>query len=188
MHKAVILDLGKTIVDFDMQRGYRALERVCPYSADEVSARISAGGLTERLETGLIEPPEFFRRFSESLDLQLDYEAFLPIWNSIFGEAIVPDSMLEALAARYRLVLLSNTNAIHFAALRRAYPQLRHFHDMVLSYEVRFAKPHPAIFHAAIARAGCLPGECFYTDDIPAFSESARALGIDAEPFQDLRS
>jgi len=36
--------------------------------------------------------------------------------------------MLEGLAARYRLVLLSNTNAIHFEAIRENYHFLRHFH------------------------------------------------------------
>ncbi len=35
--------------------------------------------------------------------------------------------MLEGIARDYRLVLLSNTNAIHFEMLRENYPLLRHF-------------------------------------------------------------
>jgi HAD superfamily hydrolase (TIGR01509 family) len=45
-------------------------------------------------------------------------------------------------------------------------------------------KPNPAIYHAAVAAAGCRPEECFYTDDIVQFVEAARALGIDAVQFQ----
>ena len=93
--------------------------------------------------------------------------------------------MLEGLAARYRLVLLSNTNAIHFDSIRSGYaPLLRHFHQLVLSYEVKAMKPAPAIFQAAIEAARCRPEECFYTDDIPAYVEGARSLGIDAVVFQ----
>ena len=83
------------------------------------------------------------------------------------------------------MILLSNTNAIHFPWIQQTYPLLRHFHDLVLSYEVKAMKPHPDIYRAAIARAGCRPEECFYTDDIAEFVEGARALGIDAVQFEN---
>jgi len=98
---------------------------------------------------------------------------------------LIPESMLEGLAARYRLLLLSNTNPIHFEGIRERYPVLRHFHDTILSYEVRAMKPRPEIYRAAIERAGCLPEECFYTDDIPAYVAGARAMGMDAVQFEN---
>ena len=54
----------------------------------------------------------------------------------------------------------------------------------MLSYVVKAVKPSPAIYREAIARAGCGPEECFYTDDIPAYVEAARREGIDAVQFQ----
>ena len=45
-------------------------------------------------------------------------------------------------------------------------------------------KPAPEIYREAIARAGCLPGECFYTDDVPEYVEAARREGMDAVPFR----
>jgi putative hydrolase of the HAD superfamily len=92
--------------------------------------------------------------------------------------------MLTGLAARYRLMLLSNTNAIHFEMLRASHPMLRHFHDLVLSYEVKAMKPGPEIFETAIQRAGCRAEECFYTDDIEANVRAARSLGMDAVQFE----
>jgi len=94
--------------------------------------------------------------------------------------------MLEGLAARYRLVLLSNTNAIHFPSDPRELPLLRHFHDWILSYEVHAMKPRREIFQAALERCGCRPEECFYTDDIAAYIEAAQRLGIDAVQFESL--
>jgi FMN phosphatase YigB (HAD superfamily) len=183
-HKAVIFDLGKVLVNFDFKRGYRALEGLCPYPAPEIPRRIAPTGLVQGFETGMVEPQDFVAQLCRVLDLRVDYDQFCGIWSSIFAETLVPECMLEGLAARYRLLLLSNTNAIHFKMIRENYPMLRHFHDLVLSYEVKAMKPNPEIFRAAIAKAGCRPEECFYTDDIAEFVEAARKLGIDAVQFQ----
>lgn len=185
MHKAIIFDLGRVLVHFDFKRGYQALEGLCPYPAAEIPKRIGATGLVQRFETGLMEPAEFFTEFSRVLELNLEYSRFCEIWSCIFTETLVSEAMLEGLAKRYRLVLLSNTNAIHFEMVREAYrPLLRHFHELVLSYEAKAMKPDPRIYQEAVERAGCRPEECFYTDDIEAYVEGARQFGIDAVLFQ----
>lgn len=184
MHKAIIFDLGRVLIDFDFKRGYQALEGLCPYRAAEIPGRLATCDLVERFETGLIEPRDFVAEMSAVLDLKIDYDRFCRIWSSIFTGTLVPENLLAGLAARYRLMLLSNTNAIHFEGLRASHPMLRHFHDLVLSYEVKAMKPRPEIFQAAIARAGCRAEECFYTDDVAAFVTAARNLGIDAVQFE----
>jgi FMN phosphatase YigB (HAD superfamily) len=185
MHKAIIFDLGKVLIDFDFNRAYRALESLYPYPAASIPQRLAGTNLIERFETGLVEPRDFVEQLCGILDLHLDYDHFCRIFNSIFTGTLVPESMLEGLAARYRLLLLSNTNALHFEMLRENYgPMLRHFHHLILSYEVHAMKPHPEIFQAAVERAGCRPEECFYTDDIPAFVEAARQMGLDAVQFE----
>jgi glucose-1-phosphatase len=186
MYKTVIFDLGKVLVDFDFQRGYRAMEGLCPYPVCDIPRRLAPTGLVERFETGLIEPRDFVSELSSVLDLKVDYDQFCRIWSCIFTEPLVPESMIADLARRYRLLLLSNTNAIHFEMLRPRLPVLKHFHHLVLSYEVKAMKPRPEIFHAALDRAGCRPDECFYTDDIPKYVEAARTLGIDAVCFESV--
>jgi glucose-1-phosphatase len=183
-YRAVIFDLGKVLVHFDFQLGYRALEGRCPYPTAEIRRRLAASGLVERFETGLIEPRDFVGQISGILDLRLNYEEFCSTWSCIFRHALVPESLLEGLAARYRLLLLSNTNAIHFESIRRNYPLLRHFHGLILSYEVKAMKPQPEIFYKAIEMAGCRAEECFYTDDIAEYVAAARRLGIDAVQFE----
>jgi putative hydrolase of the HAD superfamily len=185
MHKAILFDLGKVLIHFDFQRGYRALEPFCPHSAAEIPRRIAGTGLVDRFESGLVEPREFVDEMSRILDLRVDYDRFCEIWSCIFMHELLPESMLIGLAKRYRLVLLSNTNALHFEVLRRSYAHmLRHFHQLVLSYEVRAMKPKPEIFRAAVGAAQCRAEECFYTDDIAAYVEGARKLGIDAVRFE----
>ncbi len=184
MIKTVIFDLGKVIVPFDFARGYRALEPHCPHAAEVIPARIGSTDLVTRFETGLVEPDVFFREFSELLGLGISYDRFCEIWTSIFlPHTLIPESLLEGLHKRYRLLLLSNTNAIHFPMVRRTYPLLRHFDDYILSHEVRALKPSPRIYQAAIARAECAAHECFFTDDIPAYVEGAKSAGMDAVQF-----
>jgi putative hydrolase of the HAD superfamily len=184
LHKTLIFDLGRVLVYFDFARAYRALEPFCPCSASEMPKRLFTTDLVQRLETGRISARDFHAGFSQLIKLDLDYDRFCGIWTSIFTHPLLPESLLENLSKRYRLVLLSNTNPIHFEMIRRAYPHLKHFHDLTLSYEVGALKPEEAIYRAALERAGCEPGECFYTDDIPEFVEGGRRAGMDAVQFE----
>jgi FMN phosphatase YigB (HAD superfamily) len=183
--KAVIFDLGRVIVPFDFRRGYARIEALTGIPAAEVPARIRPTGLVERFESGQIEPREFVRQLSAVLGLNCTYEEFCELWSSIFlAGTLVPEELLQSIAARYRLILLSNTNAIHFEMLRARYPLLRHFHALVLSHEVGAMKPSPLIYQAAVEAAGCLAEECFFTDDIAEYVEGARRHGIDAVQFE----
>jgi glucose-1-phosphatase len=185
MIKAVIFDLGRVLVPFDFNRGYTGLEAVCGVPAAEIPKRLAATGLVPRFEAGGIAPRDFVRQISSHLDFEIPYEEFCRIWSSIFlPETLIPESMVRGIARKYRLLLLSNTNAIHFEMIRENYPILRHFHSLVLSYEVGAMKPSPVIYQRAIEEAGCSAGECFYTDDIASYVEGAIAQGIDAVQFQ----
>jgi putative hydrolase of the HAD superfamily len=158
----------------------------CGLPPEELRERIRATGLVPQFETGLIESKDFVERLSTEVGLDVSYDEFCDIWSSIFERrTLIPDHLLEALHANYRLVLVSNTNAIHFEMVRENYPLLRHFDAYILSYEVKAMKPSPVIFEAAIAAAGCPADQCFFTDDIAEYVEAAKACGIDAVQFQD---
>src|SRR4051812_49201115 len=185
MIKAVIFDLGKVIVPFDFTRGYRAMASCCSYQAEEIPKRLATTDLVTRFETGLVDPEDFVTQLCTLLELQMDYGRFCEIWSSIFlPETLVPESMLMGLRKRFRLLLLSNTNAIHFRMIQENYPILNQFHEFILSYKVRALKPSPLIYQEAIARAGCAPHECFFTDDIALYVEAAKHAGMDAVQFQ----
>ena len=185
MIKAVIFDLGRVIVPFDFRRGYSRISALTGIPAEQIPARLKPTGLVDRLESGKIEPRDFVREVSALLNLQCTYEEFCEIWSAIFLPAtLVSEELLRAIAARYRLILLSNTNAIHVEMIRANYPHLQHFHALVLSHEVGAMKPSPLIYQRAVEAAGCLPEECFFTDDIAEYVEGARKYGIDAVQFE----
>ena len=159
MIKAVIFDLGRVIVPFDFRRGYARIAEMTGIPAAEIPGRIRPTGLVEKFETGRISARDFVRELSAVLGLGCTYEEFCEIWSCIFlPETLISEELLRAIASRYRLVLLSNTNTIHFEMIRAAYPLLRHFHAFVLSHEVGVMKPSPVIYKKAVEAAGCLPG------------------------------
>jgi putative hydrolase of the HAD superfamily len=185
MIKAVIFDLGNVLIPFDFTIGYRALEPLCEIPAAEIPARIAATGLVRELETGEISADGFYIRLADALNLQITIEEFREIWCSIFlPHPLIPEELLEAISRTHKLILLSNTNAIHFDMIAKTYPLLRHFHAHILSHEAGAMKPDPAIYRAAIAAAGCAPEECFFTDDLAANVEGARQVGMDAVQFE----
>jgi FMN phosphatase YigB (HAD superfamily) len=186
MIKTVIFDLGKVIVPFDFTRGYRAMEPLCGYPASEIPKRIASTDLVTRFESGQVEPEDFVAQLCKQLELPLDFKQFCDLWTCIFlPDPLLPDSLFEGLRKRYRVLLLSNTNAIHFGMLQRTHTFFQHFDDLVLSHKVGALKPSPVIYREAIARAQCLPQECFFTDDIPEYVEGAKRAGIDAVQFSN---
>lgn len=188
MIKTIVFDLGNVLVPFDFKPAYARLEPLCAYPAAEIPSRIRPTDLVWRFETGKVPPEQFFEELAVILELKMTYPEFRHLWNSVFlTEPLVPESLVAGLGGRYRLMVLSNTNAIHFPILKENYPLLRHFDDYVLSYEVGAVKPSAKMFEAAIARAGCGPGECFFTDDIAVNVEAARQHGMDAVQFQSAR-
>jgi putative hydrolase of the HAD superfamily len=161
------------------------MEGLCPYPAAQIPARLRSTDLVTRFETGQIEPEAFVAELCAVLELNATYDEFCDLWTSIFlPETLIPEAFVESLKADYRLLLLSNTNAIHFEMIQRHYPLIRHFDQHVLSYKVGAMKPSPEIYQAALAQAGCRAEECFFTDDLLPYVEGARRMGIDAVQFQ----
>jgi glucose-1-phosphatase len=186
MIRTIIFDLGKVILPFDFNRGYIRMAALAGCEPSDIPERLRQYDSVQRFESGAIEPQAFVNEISQILGVTCDYEEFCEIWSCIFlPDPLIPDSLLEALHRHYRMVLLSNTNAIHFPMVRDRYPILRHFDAYVLSHEIGAMKPSPKIYEAAVAAAQCLPDECFFTDDIPAYVEGAKEYGIDAVQFEN---
>jgi putative hydrolase of the HAD superfamily len=183
--KTILFDLGNVIVPFDFKRAYARLGPLCNCEPACIPARIRSTDLVTRFETGRVGPEQFVEELSGLLGLKITFAEFCDLWTCIFlPQPLIGESLLESLASRYRLMLLSNTNPIHFDMVKANYPLLRHFHDCVLSYEAGALKPSPKIFQVALERAQCQPEECFFTDDILINIDAARKHGMHAVQFQ----
>jgi glucose-1-phosphatase len=184
MIKTIIFDLGKVIVPFELDNQMKILEAVCDLKHSEIREKIFAAEELRLFETGKIPAENLFETLKELLGLRMDFDEFVTAWNSIFLlEPIVSENFIEKLSKKYRLIILSDTNEIHFEFIKQNFPILRFFDDFVLSYEVGFLKPAAEIFQAAVEKANCAADECLFTDDREGNIAGALKFGIDAILF-----
>ena len=183
--RALIFDLGRTLVPFEPELGLAAWSRLSGHAPEEVRSRFVDSGLYPRYERGELTTAEFEAAVKELLECEVSREEFAMAWSAIFlPETLVEEEWLEQWRKRYRLVLLSNTNELHFRYIEERYPVVRHFDEYVLSYEVGAMKPDERIYRAAVKAAGCEAEECFFTDDIEEYVEGARGYGIQGARFE----
>ena len=184
MIKTIIFDLGGVIVPLDFPHACQEISAYTPHSPEEIRRRLAASDLYSRAELGTLGPDEFRRALSSLLDLTADETEFRRAWCSVFpARTLIEDELIEQLHRSYRVLLLSNTNVIHFEWIREKYPILRHFDGLILSYEIGHMKPLPEIYRAAVRMAGCRPEECFFTDDVTENIAGAHKEGLQAARF-----
>lgn len=178
----VVFDLGGVLVSVDFMRACRRLEAAGGLSAKQIHERIISGDDKIAFDTGRIKPQEFAARFCAGIGVRMPFTDFATIWCDIFAEQQEVTSLLDVIARKADLVLLSNTDPLHLDYVRRRYSFVAKFKRLILSYEAGEAKPARAIFEQAIS--ACTPGEKkIYFDDIAAFVTAARSSGLPAERF-----
>ena len=178
-------DLGKVLLNFDAERMYRQIGEVAGLGPERVREVLFHGGLQKESELGQISEREFYETFYARTGTRADRDALILAACDIFelNEDILP--VVAGLdRAGYRLGVLSNTCRSHWEHCTRRFRVLTEsFRVYALSYEIRAGKPDAAIFRAAAELARVPPEEIFFTDDIAANVDGARAAGFDAVQY-----
>ncbi|HTP41999.1 MAG TPA: HAD family phosphatase [Nitrospiria bacterium] len=141
-------------------------------------------GLTVEFDTGRLTADVFCRSVSDRLSLSLSFEEFAACWNAGFEEQVDVTALIRRLHGRYRLMLLSNTNELHYRHLQSRVPVLSLMERTFLSFELGMRKPDRAIYERVIRDAGVDPARIVYIDDIEAYTRAAAGLGIQAVTFE----
>jgi glucose-1-phosphatase len=181
--KALLLDLGNVTVRLRFDDFFAGLGAACvpARSPGELRSMLQDAGYGHaRYERGLLDGPGWHALLRQGLGLDLDYPAWLRLWNDVFEPNAPMEALIQSLGGQVRFWGLSNTNAEHLRHLRLAYPVLGTFEGITASCEVGAAKPEPAIYAAALRSLGVPAAEVLYLDDVEDYVRAARALGIRA--------
>ena len=191
MHKTakypvIVFDLGNTLIRFDHGIAADKVKDLSKEPYDTIYQTFFDSPHTRAFERGEILPREFYSRIKESLELGLDYDEFVPIWNNIFWEDETSCGIARRLAANgYRLFLISNVNKLHFEFIARKFNIINIFDEIILSYIVGAIKPEKAIFDDMIKRAGGDRTKILYIDDREDLVKEARVMGISSVRFEN---
>ncbi|MEP3477939.1 MAG: HAD family phosphatase [Fuerstiella sp.] len=182
--KACLFDMGNVLVYFSHDQMCANVVKASGASLAVVKKILIEDGLQWQIECGKITEAEFHHHFQVQSETTVDKAEFLNATADIFelNQTIVP-LIDELKQSSMKLVLLSNTSANHLEFIRDRFSILDAFDDMTTSFQVGELKPNESIYLDAIQRAGCLPEECFYTDDIEAYVLKGRDLGLNAEIY-----
>lgn len=182
----VYFDLGNVLCFFDRDRVFRSMAAVSGAAPATIRRVVMDEGLQAALERGEIDWPAFHETFCRQTGTRPESVALARAASDMFWLNV---GILPVVAACERagipLGILSNTCEPHWASLlAEGYSILPgSFREVVLSHEVRAAKPGRPIYDVATARAGVPPEQIFFCDDLPEHVEAARAAGWDAELF-----
>jgi putative hydrolase of the HAD superfamily len=82
-----------------------------------------------------------------------------------------------------RTAILSNMGDSVLDSIEREFPWIGNFDVLVWSYQLRMAKPEPAIYRHVLKELGTPPEETLFIDDKRLNIEAAQALGMKALVF-----
>ena len=179
--QAVIFDFGRVISDFDIGKFHERAARCSTRSAEELKTTLTQlMPLAERYETGLMTSREFYTEVCSAASLTMSEEEFIRAYTEIFTPKPLTIGLVKRLKGRYRLGLLSNTNAWHYEFGIKPVGIFPLFDAVTLSFEVRAMKPDRRIYEDMLGKLA-LPAEaCVYIDDIAEYVRAGSALGLRA--------
>jgi putative hydrolase of the HAD superfamily len=135
----------------------------------------------------LDDTAELWRRWLRSAAVRLIGEFALPVDTPTFlrafehwPRALYPGAtdLLAALAPRFRLASVSNTNELHWEKFRRDWSLPDFFHHNFPSHEVGMLKPDADYFAHVVAALGVPAQRVLFVDDNALNVEAAAELGI----------
>jgi len=184
---AVTFDLGGVMIDWDPRHLYRklfdgdeaAMERfLAEVCTPEWNARLDAG---RPFADGIAE---LVAAHPDQTDLIV---AFQRRWPEMLGDAFggTVAIMRELRAAGLRTYALSNWSAETFRMARGQFGFLDEMDGILISGELKIAKPDPAIFREFMRRFGLAPEATVYIDDWERNVAAAASLGMVAVRFVD---
>lgn len=182
MIKNIIFDFGDVFINLDKQVVLRQIEKAGGKGI--VTPEMVA--LNNAFEIGAISTETFIDEMS-SLVPDTDAKELVRIWNSMLLD--FPDERLQFIEnlsreGRYRLFLLSNTNALHIPHVEKKMGRERFsrfkdaFEKFYLSHEIQMRKPNAEIYRFVLDENRLHAHETFFIDDTEENTEAAKKLGI----------
>jgi HAD superfamily hydrolase (TIGR01509 family) len=189
--RAIVFDIGRVIVGVNYDRAIRTLSSngAASRSGKEFWSLISSDPRMRELQEGCFTPRQWHEHLNQRLDLHLTFEEFIVAWESALDPVpLIPDEIFADLAARHRMLLLSNTDPIHVAHMEKHFSFMKFFPTRIYSCAIGLSKPDPAIYRRTIEAAAAQPEEILYVDDVVEYVEAGSRAGLRTIHFRDADS
>ena len=182
----VIFDLGGVLIEWDPRRVYREVFDGDEERVDWFLSTICTPEWNHRQDAGrsLAEATE--ERVARFPEHEALIRAYYGRWEEMLGGAIEESVGIlhDVKQAGHPVYALTNWSAETFPVARSRFDFLTWFDGIVVSGEVRMAKPDAAIYHHLLAEHGIMADDAVYIDDSLRNVEAAEELGFHGIHFQ----
>ena len=184
MIRAVMFDLGNVVVDVNESKLFKELAEKSDKNQGHIKRAWEKSKARKSFEKGQLSSFEFYQKFCSDIGARINYDEFKSIYCHIFTLNKNVEKLIHKLKDEgYKLVLISNTDALHFHYLETHFKIVKQFDELALSYKLGVRKPNPRIYFKAIKMANESASDCAYFDDISEFVWTARLLRVKAFKF-----
>src|SRR5262245_7057057 len=178
----VLFDLGAVLIDWNPRYLYRAHFAGDEAAMEHFLTEIVPNEWNRSIDAG----KTFDEAVAERIKLHPTHADLIRLWRDGWPKMLadaIPGTVaiLEELKANgSRLYALTNWSAETFPIARERFDFLNHFEDIVVSGEVKLAKPDPRIFALTIERCRLQPAHTVFIDDSLHNVEAGRQAGLHA--------
>jgi putative hydrolase of the HAD superfamily len=183
--KNIIFDLGGVLIDLDESRTIKCFgQKISTFYENLENSNFT--NIAHSFERGEIDDKDFRKKVCEIFNLKLSDEKFDYCWNAIIvGMPKNRIDMLVELRKKYRLFVLSNTNAIHYKFFtKKNYWKPELFEKVYFSHLLHCRKPEKKIYDIVLNENNLVPDETLFIDDNTENIESAKNLNIIAKRLE----
>lgn len=184
--RAVVFDYGMVLTGPPNAEAHATLVRITGLPAERFESLYWVD--RHAYDEGKLTGVEFWEKFLRDSGLNLAPGAVSELnqWDARMWTTqnpIMLDWQLELKRRGILTAILSNMGDNVLENMKKEFDWLGRFDVLVWSFQLRMAKPEPAIYLRVLKELGAEPGEALFLDDKLVNIEAARALGMRAIQF-----
>lgn len=179
MINTIIFDFGDIFINLEKETAVSEFKKLGLDGPNEELLKMN-----DLFERGKITELEFIQGFQKYIP-DADLLDIRKAWNSVIGEfPLYRLEFLQMLSKKYRLFLLTNTDAIHISRFEHMAGMsffsdfYQCFEKVYYSFEMGMRKPEPEIFNYILKKHDLSPKRTLFVDDKKENTDAAAALGI----------
>lgn len=184
--KNIVFDLGGVLLDIDVAKTNAAFEALGIRNFNQYYTLSLVNPLFETLETGGIEPVEFYSSLRQITNTKATDTELMYAWNALLLDWRKKSvHHLQTLAGNYKLYLFSNTNVIHHEAFMQYFSVQTGldsfdalFTGVWYSFEKNIRKPYTKSYQKLMQTESLQPHETIFIDDTLINIAGAREAGM----------
>lgn len=186
--RAILFDLGGVILRTEYQAPRQKLAERFGMDYEDIEKIVFKSRTAAQATVGEISEEEHW--LSVMKTLKQPASAYEQIRDEFFAGDVLDRSILaylRSLKSTHYVGLISNAwSGLRAFIEREKFADA--FHHLVISAEVRVAKPSAKIYHIALEQAGVSPNEAVFVDDFIENIEACEEIGIRGIHFREPES